>query len=167
VASRNEENIHAVKVAFHYSHRIRGPLGHVVRDCCRQSAVSEPDGSDWLYVDHDLAGTRYSHLNQITTKNVSQLAKPCAYSFPDKEPSQTAPIVSAGIMYLTTGHYTVAVDGSDCQAIWTSKWLPRDYETFNTQRGAALAGGNTYPVETPRPIYTTKVAPAPIYTRIR
>jgi alcohol dehydrogenase (cytochrome c) len=142
-------------------------LGMSYAIACRQSAVSEPDGSDWLYVDHDLAGTRYSHLNQITTKNVSQLAKPCAYSFPDKEPSQTAPIVSAGIMYLTTGHYTVAVDGSDCQAIWTSKWLPRDYETFNTQRGAALAGGNTYPVETPRPIYTTKVAPAPIYTRIR
>ena len=79
----------------------------------RQGAVNKPDDGDWLYVDHDLAGTRYSHLKQITTKSVSQLAKVCAYSFPDKEPSQTAPIVSAGIMYLTTAHYTVAVDGSD------------------------------------------------------
>ena len=107
----------------------------------RQSAVSEPDGSDWLCVDHDLAGTRYSALKQITTQNVSQMAKACVYSFPDKEPSQTAPIVSDGVMYLTTAHYTVAVDGSDCHVIWTNKWSPRDHETFNTHRGAALAGG--------------------------
>jgi alcohol dehydrogenase (cytochrome c) len=107
----------------------------------REGAVSKPDGSDWLYVDHDLAGTRYSPLKQITRKNVSQLAKVCEYSFPDKEPSQTAPIVSDGTMFLTTAHYTVALDGSDCHVIWTSKWSPRDYETFNTQRGAALAGG--------------------------
>src|SRR5882757_6577242 len=107
----------------------------------RPGAASKPDDSDWLYVDRDLAGTRYSHLKQITTKNVSQVAKVCAYSFPDKEPSQTAPIVSAGIMYLTTAHYTVAVDGSDCHVVWTSPWAPRDHETLNTQRGAALAGG--------------------------
>jgi alcohol dehydrogenase (cytochrome c) len=44
-------------------------------------------------------------------------------------------------MYLTTAHYTVAVDGSDCHMIWTSKWAPRDHETLNTHRGAALAGG--------------------------
>jgi alcohol dehydrogenase (cytochrome c) len=44
-------------------------------------------------------------------------------------------------MFLTTAHYTVALDGSDCQAIWMSKWSPRDYETLNTQRGAALAAG--------------------------
>jgi alcohol dehydrogenase (cytochrome c) len=106
----------------------------------RQGAVSKPDDSDWLYVDHDLSGTRYSHLKQITTDNVSQVAKVCTYSFPDKEPSQTAPIVSAGIMYLTTAHYTVALDGSDCHMIWKSKWAPRDYETANTHRGAALAG---------------------------
>src|ERR1700758_5806097 len=67
--------------------------------------VTDSDGGDWVYVDHDLAGTRYSHLKQITTKNVSRLVKACAYSFPDQEPSQTAPIVSAGRMYLTTPHY--------------------------------------------------------------
>ncbi len=44
-------------------------------------------------------------------------------------------------MYVTTAHYTVALDGSDCHVIWASKWSPRNYETFNTQRGAALAAG--------------------------
>jgi alcohol dehydrogenase (cytochrome c) len=83
-----------------------------------QDLAGTSDGGDWPYVDHDLAGTRYSHLKQITTKNVSQLVKACAYSFPDKEPSQTAPIVSAGQIYLTTAHYTVALDGADCHVIW-------------------------------------------------
>ncbi len=106
-----------------------------------QRAVTKPDGGDWLYVDHDLAGTRHSPLKQITAKNVSRVTKVCAYSFPDKEPSQTAPIVSAGTIYLTTTHYTVAVDGSDCHAVWTSKWSPRDYETSNANRGAAIGGG--------------------------
>ena len=106
-----------------------------------QDVASNLDGGDWAYVDHDLAGTRYSHLKQITTKNVSQLVKACAYSFPDKEPSQTAPIVSAGRMYLTTAHYTVAVDGADCHVIWSSTWTPHEHEPVNTHRGAALADG--------------------------
>jgi alcohol dehydrogenase (cytochrome c) len=92
-------------------------------------------------VDHDLAGTRYSPLKQITAENVSRLVKACAYSFPDKEPSQTAPIVSAGRMYLTTAHYTVAVDGADCHVIWSSTWTPHEQVTMNTHRGAALADG--------------------------
>src|SRR6202007_2291246 len=106
-----------------------------------QDLASDLESGDWAYVDHDLAGTRYSHLKQITTKNVSQLVKACAYSFPDKEPSQTAPIVSAGRLYLTTAHYTVAVDGTDCHVIWSSSWTPREHEPANTHRGAALADG--------------------------
>src|SRR5438270_13958744 len=106
----------------------------------RQGAVNKPDDSDWLYVEHDLAGTRYSYLKQINIKNVSQMAKVCVYTFPNKYPSQTAPIVSAGVMYLTTAHYTVAVDGSDCHVVWRSKWSPRDVKAVNSNRGAAIAG---------------------------
>jgi alcohol dehydrogenase (cytochrome c) len=106
-----------------------------------QELASNSAGGDWLYVDHDLGGTRYSHLKQINTKNVSRLVKTCTYSFPDKEPSQTAPIVSAGRMYLTTAHHTVAIDGADCHVIWSSTWTPREHEPTNTHRGAALADG--------------------------
>jgi len=106
-----------------------------------KGVAGDPSSGDWVYVDHDLAGTRHSPLKQITTENVSQLVKACSYSFPDKEPSQTAPIVSAGRMYLTTAHYTVAVDGADCHVIWTSTWSPREHEPLNTHRGAALADG--------------------------
>jgi alcohol dehydrogenase (cytochrome c) len=106
-----------------------------------QDLANNLDNGDWAYVDHDITGTRYSHLKQITTKNVSRLVKACAYSFPDKEPSQTAPIVSGGRIYLTTAHQTVAIDGADCHEIWSSTWTPREHEPLNTHRGAALAEG--------------------------
>jgi alcohol dehydrogenase (cytochrome c) len=121
----------AFVLVFGSSHVLASPQG-IARDS---------NGGDWAYVDHDLEGTRYSPLKQITTKNVSQLVTACAYSFPDKEPSQTAPIVSAGRIYLTTAHYTVAVDGADCHVIWSSTWTPREHEPMNTHRGAALADG--------------------------
>lgn len=106
-----------------------------------QRFAGDSTGANWKYVDHDLAGTRYSPLKQITTKNVSRLVKACAYSFPDKEPSQTAPIVSEGTMYVTTAHYTVALDGTDCHVIWSSMWTPHASTALTTHRGAALADG--------------------------
>jgi alcohol dehydrogenase (cytochrome c) len=121
----------ALVLVFGTSHVLASPKG----------AAGDSSGGDWVYVDRDLAGTRYSPLKQITTENVSQLVKACAYSFPDKEPSQTAPIVSAGRMYLTTAHYTVAVDGADCHVVWSNTWAPREHEPLNTHRGAALADG--------------------------
>src|ERR1700752_4216154 len=110
-------------------------------DASSQDLAGKSDVGDWLYVDHDLAGTRYSHLKQITTKNVSRLVKACTYSFPEKEPSQTAPIVSAGRMYLTTARYTVAIDGADCHVIWSSTWTPHASTVLTTHRGAALGDG--------------------------
>jgi alcohol dehydrogenase (cytochrome c) len=125
------ETLVAVLLAFGTPHALASTEG----------IAGDPSGGDWVYVDHDLAGTRYSQLKQITTKNVSQLVKACAYTFPDKEPSQTAPIVSRGRMYLTTSHYTVAVDAADCHLIWSSTWTPREHEPANTHRGAAFADG--------------------------
>jgi alcohol dehydrogenase (cytochrome c) len=106
-----------------------------------QHISGDSGAGDWLYVDHDLTGSRYSPLKQITTENVSRLAKVCAYTFPEKEPSQTAPIVSAGRMYLTTARYTVAIDAADCHLIWSSTWTPHGNPALNTHRGAALADG--------------------------
>src|ERR1700733_8280199 len=106
-----------------------------------QDLAGNSDGGDWAYADPDLARTRYSHLKQITTKNVAHLVKACTYTFPEKEPSQTAPIVSAGRMYVTTARYTVAIDGADCHVIWSSKWTPHESTVLTTHRGAALADG--------------------------
>jgi glucose dehydrogenase len=51
------------------------------------SNAAEADDGDWTYADHDISGTRYSPLNQITSQNVNQLAKVCSYTFPEAVPS--------------------------------------------------------------------------------
>ena len=99
------------------------------------------DSANWSYVDHDYRGQRYTPLDQITAKNAAGLAQTCSYSFPEKMPGQTAPIVYGGILYATTTHYTVALDGATCKVVWQSEWKPRDHETFVTQRGAAIKDG--------------------------
>jgi alcohol dehydrogenase (cytochrome c) len=99
------------------------------------------DSENWLYVDHDYHGTRFSALAEITTKNVRKLSRSCLYTFPEKEPSQTAPLVYKGVIYATTSHYTVALDGANCRLIWQYKWQPRAKEIVRTQRGAAIKDG--------------------------
>ena len=59
---------------------------------------STQEAKNWLYVDHDYYGQRYSPLSEINTENADQLAQVCQYSFPEKEPAQTAPIVYDGVL---------------------------------------------------------------------
>ena len=54
------------------------------------------DGANWLYVDHDYLGARYSPLSDINSKNVARLDQVCSHTFPEKSPSQTAPLVYGG-----------------------------------------------------------------------
>jgi alcohol dehydrogenase (cytochrome c) len=99
------------------------------------------DDTDWIYADHDFNGTRYSPLAQITPANVKQLAKVCSYTIPEKVPSESTPIVSAGVLYATSDHYTVAIDAGDCHVLWSYQWVPRDTDMVHPHRGAALANG--------------------------
>jgi len=105
------------------------------------SNVAAADDGDWSYVDHDFSGTRYSPLSQITPQNVNQLAKVCSYTFPEQVPSETAPLASGGILYATSDHYTVALDGTDCRVLWTYEWKPRDRDLVHPHRGAAFVDG--------------------------
>src|SRR6266550_3131964 len=88
--------------------------------------VAAADDGDWTYADHDISGTRYSALSQITPQNVNQLAKVCSYTFPEQVPSETAPLASGGILYATSDHYTVALDGANCHVLWSYECTPRN-----------------------------------------
>jgi alcohol dehydrogenase (cytochrome c) len=105
------------------------------------ASPAQADSGDWTYADHDFNGTRYSPLTQIAPGNVKQLAKVCSYTIPEKVPSESAPIVSAGVMYVTSDHYTVAIDAADCHVLWSYQWIPRDTDYVHPHRGAALANG--------------------------
>jgi len=96
---------------------------------------------DWTYANHDFSGTRYSPLGQITPGNAKRLAKVCTYTFPEAVPSESTPIVSGGILFLTSTHYTVAIGAADCHVLWTYQWTPRDRDSARANRGAAIANG--------------------------
>ena len=63
---------------------------------------------DWPRYTGDLAGTKYSRLNQINTSNVAKLAT--AWTFAGVGAQQTA-IAINGILYASTPTGVVALDG--------------------------------------------------------
>ena len=64
----------------------------------------------WLLTGHDYGGQRFVDLDQITRDNVGSLRTVCTF-----EPGYSAqwhanPIVYRGVMYLTAGNTTIALD---------------------------------------------------------
>lgn len=96
---------------------------------------------DWAYVGHDIRGTHYTALDQITPKNVIHLVKACAYTFPESVPSESTPVVVAGVLYVTSDHYTVAINGATCRVVWIYRWKPRARDRVHPNRGAAFVDG--------------------------
>jgi len=80
--------------------------------CNARAFPVEATSGDWPEVNQDKLGTRYSPLASINTSNAKNLKKVCAYTFPDKEPSQSAPIAIGGVIYPSTARYTVALDAA-------------------------------------------------------
>ena len=73
---------------------------------------------DWLLTGHDYGGQRFVDLDQITRDNVGSLRTVCTF-----EPGYSAqwhanPIVYRGIMYLTAGNTTIALDATTCDVRW-------------------------------------------------
>src|SRR6478609_3312890 len=83
-------------------------------------SAKNPAG-DWPTYNHDLAGTRYSPLTQITPSNVGKLKLAWGYrpSETGGRPSpQAVPLVVNGRMYLTAGLRIVALEPETGKEIW-------------------------------------------------
>ncbi|MEO5742555.1 MAG: PQQ-binding-like beta-propeller repeat protein, partial [Vicinamibacterales bacterium] len=74
-----------------------------------QQAAPQP-GAEWPMYRRDYAGSGYSPLAQITTKNVSSLREVWSYRLQDDANSQATPIVVNDVMYLPAGDRVVALD---------------------------------------------------------
>ncbi len=96
---------------------------------------------NWLYASHDYAGTRFVDLNQITPANAKNLKPVCLYRSEQSASVQTSPLVYDGVMYLTFGRATVAIDAKTCRERWTSIWQPKGQEISPANRGAAIKNG--------------------------
>ena len=97
--------------------------------------------TDWLFHNHDYAGTRYSPLDEITTANAARLTPACMFQMGQPDNFQTGPIVYNGVMYVTTMTTTVALDAATCRVKWRHTWEPKDDTGWQRNRGVAIKDG--------------------------
>jgi quinoprotein glucose dehydrogenase len=72
---------------------------------------------DWWTIDRDLAGSRFSPLDQIDRDNVAGLAE--TFRFELGGNSTAVPIAVDGIVYAPAGTEVVALNGASGERIWT------------------------------------------------
>ena len=104
----------------------------------RQSGVKPFTDADWPRFAGDFAGTKYSKLTQINTKNVSSLVQ--AWAFEGVGTQQT-PIVISGVMYASTPTGAVAIDADTGMLVWRYGAAPAPGGGRGRGRGAAGPGG--------------------------
>jgi alcohol dehydrogenase (cytochrome c) len=107
-----------------------------------QSVLSQSaESGDWLFHNHDYAGTRFSPLSEITSDNAARLAPACMFQMGERDNFQTGPIVHNGVMYVTTMTSTVALDAATCRMIWRHRWQPKDDMAWERNRGVVVKDG--------------------------
>jgi PQQ-dependent dehydrogenase (methanol/ethanol family) len=99
------------------------------------------DTHDWLYASKDYSGQRFVKVNQINTKNASDLRPVCIYRSDSATPTQTNPLVYKGVMYLTVDTSIVAIDAATCRPRWTYRWNTKGRVLSPTNRGVGIKDG--------------------------
>jgi quinoprotein glucose dehydrogenase len=120
--------------------RVMLVLGALLAILLTASSLAQPrataPGGDWPMYRHDLAGTGYSPLTQITLANIADLRQSWTYRLQGETAqavipagrgagvpavnSQATPIVVNGVMYLPAANRIVALDAETGKAIWQS-----------------------------------------------
>jgi alcohol dehydrogenase (cytochrome c) len=103
--------------------------------------TSNEDPSNWLYHTGNYSGTRYSPLSQISIENIDELRVACAYQVGRIETFYAGPIIYEGVMYISTGHVTAAIDAATCREKWRKEWEPKDEMVWLNNRGVAIKDG--------------------------
>src|SRR6266571_6170994 len=99
----------------------------------QQSAAAS--GADWPMYRHDHAGTGYSPLSQIDTRNVSNLSQVWTFGLQSDVPaaapaggrggaggalnSEATPIVVSGVMYVPAANRVLALESDTGKEIWS------------------------------------------------
>jgi len=130
----------------------------------RPAQAAEPPAADWPMYSRDGAGTRYSPLAEINTKNVSKLAQAWTYNLtppPVAAPaggrgrgrggfaSAATPIVIGGVMYIPAGSRVLALEADSGKELWNYRLDSGQAST----RGVAYWPGDAQ--NPPRIIFTS------------
>src|SRR5437762_6841492 len=81
-------------------------------------------GADWPLYRHDSAGTGYSTLAQINTRNVANLSQAWTFSLQSVPAvptlnSEATPIVVSGVMYVPAANRVVALESETGKEMWS------------------------------------------------
>ena len=94
----------------------------LLSSCVTAPQSGDMQSVDWPLHNLDLAGSRFSKLNQITPANVKTLTPRWLFQHGviDGVSNQTTPVVVNGIMYVTDSRGSVyAMDAADGHLRWT------------------------------------------------
>ncbi|HYV98269.1 MAG TPA: PQQ-binding-like beta-propeller repeat protein, partial [Gemmatimonadaceae bacterium] len=111
------------------------------------SAGGAQAAGEWTSYHHDLAGTRYSPLDQITRENVARLGvawtwKSDTTDRPLEIKNENTPLMIGGVLYFTSGQHraVVAVDAVTGTEKWHWRWDDTPARFGNAPRTGAGRG---------------------------
>ncbi len=108
------------------------------------SPMFAQSANDWPAFNRTLTGDRFALQTEITPANAAKLHEVCRYDLKQQTSFQTGPIVLGGVIYITTGHDTVALDATTCAEKWR---VHEDYAPAvpnDVNRGAAVWHGRVF-----------------------
>jgi len=114
------------------------------------SRIAHPQPGDWPTYHGLLSGNRYSTLDQITPRNIAQLAPRWIFPIPGARHLEVTPMVVDGVMYVTNVNAAWALDAATGRQVWryerpTTKGLSGD-AAGGINRGVAVLGDRLFMV---------------------
>jgi quinoprotein glucose dehydrogenase len=95
------------------------PSGAAAASASPAPSLQGDAGADWLAPGKTFAGNRLTALTQITPANVATLKKAWVTQVRDDGEEEASPIVSNGVVYVSTSHDNVlALDGTTGTLKW-------------------------------------------------
>ena len=108
------------------------------------NSVTTPKEGDWPTYNGVPGGNRYSTLDQINTTNVGRLQLQWVHSL-NGTGLETTPVVSDGVMYVTTPGQVCALDSQTGREIWCYGAFERGRSSSSVpNRGVALLGDRVF-----------------------
>lgn len=112
------------------------------------SAATPPKATGdaaWPMFNQTFDAQRYSPLHQITASNVAGLKEVCRVRVGELGGFGAGPIVVDGVMYVTAGNATIALNPVDCGIQWKTIYTSEDRPPAGTgNRGVAFADGRLF-----------------------
>ena len=113
--------------------------------------MARPAGTQWLHLNGNWDGTRYSTLSDLNPCNASELKVKWVYSTGAKTDTQATPIYHDGLLYFPQDNSIHAIDASTGARVWKfDHELPEDWGgqfiPFFTgkHRGVAISGNKVW-----------------------